>query len=82
MWSIPGANGQDDGHDMRPQPSQQEQGSPKDLFVGRACSSGVALPTWPDTDPLLPHLWVKVKHKVVTGPPAQGCVEAGGQSGT
>lgn len=59
MWSIPGANGQDDGHDMRPQPSQQEQGSPEDLFVGRACSSGVPLPTWPDTDPLLPHLWVK-----------------------
>lgn len=59
MWSIPGANNQEDGRDRRSQPSRQEKGSPEDLFVGRACSSGVALPTRPDTDPPLPHLWVK-----------------------
>lgn len=59
MWSIPCASGQEDDREMRLQSSQQEQGSPEDLFVGRACSSGMALPTRPDTDPLLPHLWVK-----------------------
>lgn len=77
MWSIPGANGQDDGHDMRPQPSQQEQGSPEDLFL-RSGPPHLAR----HRPSVAPSVGERVKHKVVTGPPAQGCVEAGGQSGT